>query len=178
MGKKTPEERLKKLAKDVTEAAGPIIRNVTEAAEPIIEDVRSKAEPVIKDVVNKADPVIRDVVNKADPVIKDVVNKADPVISKVKEKAEPAAKKAGEAAKSVGDNISMQISRRNVKEEVFVQYNNHEVRAVDILDVAKLDYINKGHKASDINEIQIYIKPLDNAAYYVVNHCETGKIEL
>lgn len=167
MEKRTPEERLKKLAKDVTEAAEPIIKNVAGVAEPIIEDVRSKAEPVIKDVKTKADPVI-----------KDVKTKAEPVISMVKEKAEPAAKKASKAAKSVGDNISMQMARMNTKEEVFVQYHDHEVRAVDIVDRAKLDYINKGHKAADINEIQVYIKPLDNAAYYVVNHCETGKIEL
>ena len=167
MGKITPEERLKKLAKDVTEAAEPIIKNMAGAAEPIIEDVRSKAEPVLKDVKTKAEPVI-----------KECKTKADPVISKVKEKAEPAARRASKAAKSMGDNLSMQMNRMNVKEEVYVQYHNHEVRAVDIVDSAKLDYINKGHKASDINEIQVYIKPLDNAAYYVVNHCETGKIEL
>ncbi len=167
MGKKTPEERLKKLAKDVTEAAEPIIRNMTDAAEPIIKNMAEAAEPILEDVRSKAEPVIND-----------VKTKANPVISRVKEKAEPAAKRASKAAKSVGDNLSMQMARMNTKEEVFIQYQDHEVRAADIMDRAKLDYINKGHKATDINEIQVYIKPLDNAAYYVVNHCETGKIEL
>ena len=168
---KTTEEKIKELAKNVTDAAEPIIKNVTGATEPMIDDI-------IQDLRTKAEPIIKDVKTKTEPIIKDVKTKTEPVINVVKEKAEPAAKKASKAAKTVGDNISMQMAKRTTREEMYIQYNNHEIRAVDIMDKAKLDYISRGNKAADIEEIQVYVKPLDNAAYYVVNHSETGKIEL
>ena len=155
MGKDSPEERIRKIAKEVADAAEPIINDVRDVATPYIEDIRSKAEPVVEDIKTKAEPVI----------------------NIVKDKAAPATKKATEAAKAVGENISQHAARFTAKEEIFVQYGQHEVRTSDILEKAKEDYISKGKKLSDIKEIQIYIKPVDNAAYYVVNHSETGKIE-
>ena len=155
MGKKTTEERIIEIAK-----------GVAEAAEPILKDVKDKADPIIKGVKDKADPIIKDVNGAAEPILKDVKDKADPILSDVKD-----------AAKTVGDNISLRTSRGSVKEEVFVQYGQHEIRTIDIMDKAKADYLSKNHKMSDIKEIQVYIKPSDNAAYYVVNHSETGKIE-
>ena len=135
-----PEETLKKLAKDVTDAAQPYI-------------------------------------DKVEPVAQDLFDKAEPVLNLVKEKAAPVTDKATKAAKSVGSGISKRAAMASCKEEVYVQYKNHEVRTTDIMDAAKDDYVKKGHKFTDIKEIQIYIKPADNAAYYVVNHGETGKIE-
>lgn len=35
-----------------------------------------------------------------------------------------------------------------------------------------------GHRASSIKTLDLYVKPEDGAAYYVINGKETGKIEL
>lgn len=67
---------------------------------------------------------------------------------------------------------------RGAKEEFYVQYGNYEVRTRDIMDRCKADYVANGHKAKDIKEIQVYIKPAENAVYYVVNSTETGKLEV
>ena len=158
MEKKT-EDKLKKLAKDVT------------------GDVVSRAAPVAEEFVSKAVPVVDDIKAKAAPVAHDILEKAEPVLSIVREKTGPAAKKASKAAKNVGDSLSNRAAKVTCKEEIFVQYNQHEIRTTDIMDKAKDDYLRKGNKLSDIKEIQVYIKPSDNAAYYVVNHSETGKIE-
>ncbi len=166
MGKKTPEERIKEIAKEVTEVA-----------QPYIKDIKSKAEPVMDDMISKAGPMVDDVRNMAKPYIEDIREKAEPVIDKVIERTAPATKMATDACKTAMDSISLQAARANYKEDIFVQYNDHEIRTTDIAEKAKLDYINRGNKASDIKEIQIYIKPSDNAAYYVVNHSETGRIE-
>lgn len=146
-----PEETLKKLAKDVTDAAQPYIDKV----EPVAKDLRDKAYPVAQDLLGKAEPVL----------------------NLVKEKAAPVTETATRAAKSVGGGITKTASKVTCKEEVYVQYNNHEVRTTDIMDAAKDDYIKKGHKLTDIKEIQVYIKTTDNSAYYVINHNEAGKIE-
>ena len=67
---------------------------------------------------------------------------------------------------------------KRAKEEFYVQYGDHEVRTRDIMDRCKADYIAKGHSQKDIKEIQVYIKPAENAAYYVVNNTDTGKLEV
>lgn len=184
MGKNTTEEKIKKIAKDVTEAATPIIKEVKEVAQPYIEkaqpyieDIKSKADPVAQDVLSKAQPVYEDIKAKAEPVYEDIKHKAEPVLNIVKEKTAPATEAAGKAAKDVRENISKQAARYKCKEEVYIQYNQHEVRTTDIMDRAKSDYVSKGNKITDIKEIQVYVKPTDNAVYYVVNHSQTGKIE-
>lgn len=166
MGKKISEDTIKKIAKGVVDAAEPIIKDVKEAADPIINNVMDRADPIINNVKDKADPILKGVKDKADPIIKDVTEVAEPILSDVKG-----------AAKSVGDSISIKATKGSIKEEVYVQYGQHEIRTIDIMDKAKTDYLSRGHKVSEIKEIQVYIKPSDNAAYYVVNHSETGKIE-
>ena len=168
-----PEDTLKKIAKDVTDAAQPYIDKV----EPMVQDLKNKAVPMMDDLKNKAVPVFDDLKNTAVPVAQDLLDKAEPVLNIVKEKTAPVTKRATKAAKTVGDGISQRAAKVNCKEEIYVQYSQHEVRTSDIMDRAKDDYISKGNKLSDIKEIQVYIKPADKAAYYVVNHSETGKIE-
>ena len=164
-----PEDTLKKIAKDVTDAAQPYIDKM----EPYIE----KMEPMAQDLKNKAVPVIDDLKNTAVPVAHDLFDKAEPVLNMVKEKTAPVTKKATKVCKTAADGISQRAAKINCKEGVYVQYGQHEVRTSDVVELAKADYVNKGNKFSDIKEIQVYIKPTENAAYYVVNHSETGKIE-
>lgn len=172
MGKKSTVEEIKEMVKEVS-------RN----AEPVIDEARKKAEPLIKDVTKKAEPIYNDIREKAEPIYQDLREKAEPIYNDIKEKAAPAAKvvkthseKARKAAKTVSDDISLKAAKFSCKEEVFVQYSHHEIRTTDIIERAKQDYVSKGNKPSSIREIQVYIKPSDNAAYYVVNHQETGKI--
>lgn len=168
MDMKSTEEKIKEIAKDVEKKAKPYV----EKAEPYLNDIKAKAEPVVKDIRSKAEPVYDDIKEKAEPVIKKVKEKAAPATKIAKEKTE----KARNVANSVKDDISKKAAKKACKEEVFVQYAAHEVRTSDIVRAAKADYVSKGHKETDIKEIQVYIKPSDNAAYYVVNHAETGKI--
>ena len=151
MDRKQAEDKIKELAKEVTEAA-----------EPVIRDIRTKAEPVYDEVKTKAEPVIRKVKETAAPAA-EVVKKRS--------------QKATKVAKAVGQDITLRAAGLRCKEEVFVQYNSHELRTTDIIEKAKRDFVSKGNDISDIKEIQVYIKPSDNAAYYVVNHSETGRVE-
>ncbi|MCR5671476.1 MAG: DUF6465 family protein [Butyrivibrio sp.] len=150
-----------------------IANEVKKKAEPYLEDIRTKAEPVIDDIKTKAEPVLEEAKKAkkaADPYINDIKTKAEPVISKAKKS------RAASTAQKVKKDITEKAGVYICKEEVYVQYNSHELRTTDIIGRAKEDYISKGHKRSDIKEIQVYIKPSDNAAYYVVNSKDTGKI--
>ena len=183
MGKKSTVEEIKEMVKEVSKSAEPVIDEARKKAEPLIKDVAKKAEPIYNDIREKAEPIYQDIKGKAEPIYNDLKGKAEPIYNDIKEKAAPAAEavktrseKARKAAKTVSDDISLKAARFSCKEEVFVQYSHHEIRTTDIIEKAKQDYVSKGNKPSSIREIQVYIKPSDNAAYYVVNHQETGKI--
>lgn len=60
--------------------------------------------------------------------------------------------------------------KKEVKETVFVQYAGQEYDINEIRAAVKKAWTEEtGKKESDITEIQIYVKPEEAAAYYVVN---------
>ena len=155
MGMNSTEDKIKEIAREFSKATEPVIKEAKKAAEPFIRDVKEATKFFDKDI----DVRLKDIKDKAEPVYSEVKTKAEPYIKDIKEKA------GAKAAKFT------------CKEEVFVQYSHHEIKTSDIIERAKKDYISKGNKATSIKEIQVYIKPSDNAAYYVVNHTDTGKVE-
>lgn len=65
-----------------------------------------------------------------------------------------------------------------VETSVYVQYAGREVTVKELVAEAKSAYIAAGHKEEDIKTIDVYVKPEENAAYYVVNGSDGNKIEL
>ena len=139
-------------------------------------DEKEKMDKMIKNVREKAEPILKEAMEKAEPVLKEAMEKAEPVIKQAKEKADPYIKQAKTKSKNAAKNISEKVAEVTCKNEVYIQYGDREIRTEDILNTAKEDYLSKGHEKTDMKEFQIYIKPYDNAAYYVVNHAETGKV--
>lgn len=62
--------------------------------------------------------------------------------------------------------------------EVILQYRNYEVNMDDVTERVKAHYIAKGNKPESIQNVQIYVKPEDFTAYYVINDREAGKVNL
>ncbi|WP_408071784.1 DUF6465 family protein [Butyrivibrio sp. JL13D10] len=167
MAKKTTTDKIMDIAKNVTEAAKPYV----EKAEPYLEKAKEKAEPVIDEVVEKSGPVLKDVMEKAEPVINEVKKRTAPATKVIKEQSE----KAAEAVKAATKDIAENNAKKASKTEFFIQYKDYEVRTEDIAELIREQYVAAGHKLTDIRELQIYLKPEENTAYYVVNHKETGK---
>ena len=137
---------------------------------------KDKVDQMIKNVKEKAEPILKEAMEKAEPVLKQAKEKADPYLKQAMEKADPYLKQAKKSSKKAAKNISEKVAEVTCKNEIYIQYGDREIRTEDILDTAKADYLSKGHEKADMKEFQVYIKPYDNAAYYVVNHAETGKI--
>ena len=79
-------------------------------------------------------------------------------------------------AKAVETAVKKAAAVKKV-EEVFVQYGEKEVKVAEIVDTAKAAFKEaNGRKA--IKTVQVYVKPEENAAYYVINSEFTGKIDL
>ncbi len=86
-------------------------------------------------------------------------------------------KPAADAVKKTAGKAADKVAEVTAKSEVYIQYGDYEIRTDDMVRRVREAYIAEGHKASDIREVQIYIKPSDRCTYYVINHHDTGKIE-
>ncbi|MDE7185207.1 MAG: hypothetical protein K2O40_12240 [Lachnospiraceae bacterium] len=59
-----------------------------------------------------------------------------------------------------------------------LQYRDRETDMKDIAKRVTQDYVKRGNDASKIGLIQVYLKPTDYTAYYVINNSYEGKIPL
>ena len=73
------------------------------------------------------------------------------------------------------------LIRRGVlfmKTNVTVEYAGNQYEEKDIVQKIKEAWVADGKKIKDIQILNLYIKPEEAAAYYVINEGETGKIAL
>jgi len=73
---------------------------------------------------------------------------------------------------------STKVEKIESIEQVYFQYAGNELSSQAILEQVKQLWEASGNKISAIKTLNLYIKPEDNAAYYVINDTETGKVEL
>ena len=64
------------------------------------------------------------------------------------------------------------------KKEVVLQYRGYEVNMDRLTERVKEHYYAKGYERDSINHMQIYVKPEDFTAYYVINDGVVGKVNL
>ena len=107
-----------------------------------------------------------------------VVDAAKPVVKKAKKAAAPTVKKAvkvgSEAAQAVKETAK-KVSPK--KPEYYVQFNGREINMEELSDKAKAAF-KEDHKRTAVLSCRIYLKPEDNAAYYVVNDTYFGRVDL
>ena len=68
--------------------------------------------------------------------------------------------------------------KKEAVQNVYVQYAGKEILTADLVAQVTEKWVALGHRASSIKELNLYVKPEDSAAYYVINGKESGKIEL
>ena len=125
--------------------------------------------------------VASDPVKTAEPVKaeKPAETKAEPV------KAEPAKKTAAkketakkETAKKTTAKKTVKAEKPAVTQNVYVQFAGLEISTADLTAKVTEEWVALGHRASSIKSLDLYVKPEDMAAYYVINGKESGKIAL
>ena len=92
-----------------------------------------------------------------------------------KKTAEPrkaAAKAAPKTTKTT------KAEKEAASQNVYIQFAGKEFRLEDIAEQAKNAWVAEGHRASSLKSLDVYVKPEDSAAYYVVNGKAAGKIDL
>lgn len=70
--------------------------------------------------------------------------------------------------------------KAEVKKEtvITIQYQGNEVAVVSVEEKVKAAFAAEGHRASSIKTLNIYVKPEEFSAYYVINEKYTGRVDL
>ena len=88
---------------------------------------------------------------------------------KTPEKKAPAKKAATTAKKTT--------TKKEIKVSTYVQCYGKQVEEKEIIASVKKSWTKSGKKVGDIKTMELYIKPEENAVYYVINGTETGAVE-
>ncbi len=65
-----------------------------------------------------------------------------------------------------------------IKQQTILQFDGNDYDVSEIEANVKADWKNAGKKLSDIETLDIYVKPQEGKAYYVVNKDAEGRIDL
>lgn len=117
-------------------------------------EVKAEVKETVKDAVQKVE--VKDAAQKAEAVAED----AKKTVKKTAKKA--VAKKEKEVAKT----------------EFVLQFNGAEVSLADLEERVKAKFVAEGHRAGCIRNLNIYVKPEEYKAYYVINDGKfSGQVE-
>jgi len=64
------------------------------------------------------------------------------------------------------------------EKQVYIQYAGKEILLAVVEETIKKAWEAEGHRASSIKKLDIYIKPEESAAYYVINSKNKGRVDL
>ena len=152
------------------------------AKEPVAEKKKAGRKPKTaseKSTVKKATPVKTAEVKDEKPVVtekKKPGRKPKTASEKPAETKKPAAKttaaKKTTAKKTTAKKATAKVAAKNT---VYIQFNGRQVDYDEVLKKVAADC--KKQKASS-KDVTLYIKPEDNACYYVANNGIAGKVDL
>ena len=127
-----------------------------------------------------AKDTVKKVEKAAEPVAKKVEKAVEPVAKKVEEAAVPAAKAAAKAKTVVKKTAakaatSARAAKKEVEATVSVQFSGKSYTTQELVAIAKDVWkYDLKQKVSDLKSVELYVKPEENQAYYVINGEHTG----
>ena len=147
-----------------------------EKASDVLQAAKNAAQDV-KTAVKESASEVKAAVTEKTAAVKKAAAKTETVkdtAAETKETAKPAReKKPSRAAKKAA-----KAAKEELKPEVFIQYQGNEAIVADVIEKAKNEFVADGHRASSIKSLQVYLKPEEFAAYYVINQKFAGRVDL
>ena len=141
-----------------------------EKASDVLQAAKNAAQDV-KTAVKESASEVKAAVTEKTAAVKEAV---EDTAAETKETAKPAReKKPSRAAKKAA-----KAAKEELKPEVFIQYQGNEAIVADVIEKAKNEFVADGHRASSIKSLQVYLKPEEFAAYYVINQKFAGRVDL
>lgn len=139
------------------------------------------------ETVKEAENTVKEVASKTAEAAKETVKVASEKAAEVKETAKEESKKVADKATETKDTVKKAVKKTAAKvtekknelvSEVYVQFAGQEAKVDAVIERATQAYVADGHRASSIKSLQVYLKPEESAAYYVINSKYAGKVDL
>lgn len=96
--------------------------------------------------------------------------------AETKAAAKATAKKA--PAKRTAAKKETAVKDSAVTANVALQYYGKDTNINEVIENVKKSYVADGHKSTSIKSLNIYLKPEDGFAYFVINESYAGKVDL
>lgn len=158
--------------KTVKTAAKTAAAKATEKAAKVAETAAKTTEAAAENAAQTAKEAAQTAMEAKAAVEEKVAKRAE----EVKEEAIKAEKKAVAAVKEAVKKAP--AKKAAVKETVYLQYAGKEIDTDALKARVKEIWTNDMQKkAADMKSVVLYLKPEDNAAYYVINDEVSGKID-
>lgn len=114
--------------------------------------------------------------------VKDVADEAKKAVDETKAAGEKAKEAVKEKApvKAVRKTVKKEKApvKTDLKPEIFIQFDGKEAVLEEAVEKAKSQFVAEGHRVSSIKSLQVYLKPEEHAAYYVINQKFAGRVDL
>ena len=101
--------------------------------------------------------------------------KAEPKTAAVK-KADTKTEVKKTEKKSASKTAKKTAAKKEIKVSAYVEYRDKKVEEKTMIADVKIAWTKSGGKIGDIKTMDLYIKPEENAVYYVINGTETGSV--
>mgnify|MGYP003301141795 CR=1 FL=1 len=140
-------------------------KKVTKAAEvkvetPVVEVEEVKAETPVVEA-----PVV-EVKEEVKAEVKEEVKKA------------PAKKTPAKKAATTEKKAPVKKAAAKVESVITLEFGEYTAVMADVENKVKAQFVADGNKEADIKSLNIYVKPFENSAYYVINGDVTGRVDL
>ena len=140
-----------------------------------VQDIAKKAKDVVTKTADTAEKTVKEVAAKT----ADVAEKTQTAAAKTADAAEKTVKKSETKVKAAAKKPAAKKAAKEVlKPEITVQYQNLEVTTEVVEERVKAQFAAEGHRVGTIKKLNIYVKPEEYAAYYVINDKFTGRVDL
>lgn len=149
-----------------------------EKASDVLQAAKNAAQDVKTAVKESASEVKAAVTEKTAAVKEAVEEKAAAKTETVKDTAAETKETAKPAREKKPSRAAKKAAKEELKPEVFIQYQGNEAIVADVIEKAKNEFVADGHRASSIKSLQVYLKPEEFAAYYVINQKFAGRVDL
>lgn len=141
-----------------------------------MEETKKTATPKKTTLKETAKDTVKKVEKAAEPVAKKVEEVAVPAAKAVKKETAKAAEKAKTTVKKTAARAATKrAAKKEVEATVSVQFSGKSYTTQELVAIAKDVWkYDLKQKASDFKSVELYVKPEENQAYYVINGEHTG----
>lgn len=137
-----------------------------------------KTAPVKAETVKKTEPMKTSTTEKAAANITEEKQEVKTEVKaetkpEVKEETKASVEKKAPAKKAPAKKTT---AKKDIKVKAVVEYYGKQVEEKDMIAAVKKAWTKSGRKVADIKTIDLYIKPEEDAVYYVINGIDTGVV--